>query len=47
MSDVVWGTSSHHVQRFEVFKGTPIIYGLGDLLFRHCKCCMWCIVWCG
>jgi poly-gamma-glutamate synthesis protein (capsule biosynthesis protein) len=33
--DLVWGTSSHHIQRFEVFKDTPIIYGLGDLLFRH------------
>lgn len=35
VSDLVWGTSSHHIQRFEVFRGTPIIYGLGDLLFRH------------
>ena len=34
-ADLVWGTSSHHIQRFEVFGGTPIVYGLGDLLFRH------------
>ena len=34
-ADLVWGTSSHHVQRFEVFDGKPIVYGLGDLLFRH------------
>ena len=34
-ADLVWGTSSHHIQRFEVFEGTPIIYGLGDFLFRH------------
>jgi len=46
-ADVVWGTSSHHVQRFEWFDAPrnaqtnmpamtkPIIYGLGDLLFRH------------
>lgn len=34
--DLVWGTSSHHIQRFEIApNGTPIIYGLGDLLFRH------------
>lgn len=33
--DLVWGTSSHHIQRFEVYAGTPVIYGLGDLLFRH------------
>lgn len=35
VSNLVWGTSSHHIQRFEVFENTPIIYGLGDLLFRH------------
>eukprot|EP01127_Copromyxa_protea_P014319 TRINITY_DN3969_c0_g1_i1.p1 TRINITY_DN3969_c0_g1~~TRINITY_DN3969_c0_g1_i1.p1 ORF type:complete len:389 (-),score=78.48 TRINITY_DN3969_c0_g1_i1:105-1271(-) len=35
VSDLVWGTSSHHIQRFEVYQGTPIIYGLGDLVFRH------------
>lgn len=35
VSNLIWGTSSHHIQRFEVFNGTPIIYGLGDLLFRH------------
>lgn len=34
-ADLVWGTSSHHVQQFEVYKGVPIIYGLGDFLFRH------------
>ena len=34
-ADLVWGTSSHHIQRFEVFRGTPIIYGLGDFMFRH------------
>eukprot|EP00037_Helgoeca_nana_P025436 m.278413 g.278413 ORF g.278413 m.278413 type:complete len:413 (+) comp26946_c0_seq6:456-1694(+) len=34
-ADLVWGTSSHHVQRFEVHRGTPIVYGLGDFLFRH------------
>ena len=34
-ADLVWGTSSHHIQRFEVYGGTPIIYGLGDFLFRH------------
>ena len=35
-ADLVWGTSSHHIQRFEVFEGSRIIvYGLGDLLFRH------------
>jgi hypothetical protein len=35
VSQLVWGTSSHHVQRFEVHGSTPIIYGLGDFLFRH------------
>ena len=34
-ADLVWATSSHHIQRFEVYRGTPIIYGLGDFLFRH------------
>lgn len=34
-ADLVWGTSSHHIQRFEVYDGKPIVYGLGDLLFRH------------
>ena len=34
-SDAVWGTSSHHVQGVEWWKGSPIIYGLGDFLFRH------------
>ena len=34
-ADLVWGTSSHHIQRFEVFRSTPIVYGLGDFLFRH------------
>ena len=34
-ADLVWGTSSHHIQRFEVYGGTPIVYGLGDFLFRH------------
>lgn len=34
-ADLVWGTSSHHVQRFEVWEGRPIVYGLGDFLFRH------------
>jgi hypothetical protein len=33
--DLVWGTSSHHIQPFEYYKGVPITYGLGDLLFRH------------
>jgi poly-gamma-glutamate capsule biosynthesis protein CapA/YwtB (metallophosphatase superfamily) len=28
-------TSSHHIQRFEVHAGRPIVYGLGDFLFRH------------
>jgi hypothetical protein len=35
VSNLVWGTSSHHIQRFEVFGETPIIYGMGDFLFRH------------
>jgi hypothetical protein len=35
VSDVVWGTSAHHIQKFEIFGTTPIIYGMGDLLFRH------------
>ena len=35
-ADLVWGTSSHHVQRFEITpEGKPIVYGLGDFLFRH------------
>jgi poly-gamma-glutamate synthesis protein (capsule biosynthesis protein) len=34
-ADLVWGTSSHHIQRFEVVGKTPIVYGLGDFLFRH------------
>ena len=34
-ADIVWGTSSHHIQRFEILDGKPIVYGLGDLLFRH------------
>eukprot|EP00039_Didymoeca_costata_P024222 m.9657 g.9657 ORF g.9657 m.9657 type:complete len:397 (-) comp4109_c0_seq1:140-1330(-) len=32
---LVWGTSSHHIQRFEVFNKTPIVYGMGDFMFRH------------
>lgn len=35
VSDLVWATSSHHIQRFEVWRGKPIIYGLGDFVFRH------------
>ena len=34
-SDAVWGTSSHHVQGVEWYAGRPIIYGMGDFLFRH------------
>ncbi|GMH89489.1 hypothetical protein TL16_g11472 [Triparma laevis f. inornata] len=34
-SDAVWGTSSHHVQGLEWYGGAPIIYGMGDFLFRH------------
>lgn len=34
-ADIVWGTSSHHIQRLEFYNGKPIIYGMGDLLFRH------------
>lgn len=34
-ADLVWGTSSHHIQRFEIYNSKPIIYGMGDLLFRH------------
>ncbi|GAB5361378.1 hypothetical protein AAMO2058_000708500 [Amorphochlora amoebiformis] len=33
-ADLVWGTSSHHIQRMERWKRKPIIYGLGDVLFR-------------
>eukprot|EP00466_Bigelowiella_natans_P003205 jgi/Bigna1/86763/estExt_fgenesh1_pg.C_130202 len=32
--DMIWGTSSHHIQRMEEHAGVPIIYGVGDLLFR-------------
>lgn len=35
VSDLVWATSSHHIQRFEVWKKKPIIYGPGDFVFRH------------
>ncbi|GMH62432.1 hypothetical protein TrRE_jg9613 [Triparma retinervis] len=34
-SSAVWGTSSHHVQGVEWYGGAPIIYGMGDFLFRH------------
>merc|ERR1719453_771156 len=34
-SDLVWGTGSHHVQRMENYKGRPIIYGLGNLIFPY------------
>lgn len=33
-ADFVWGTSSHHIQRMELWKGRPVAYGLGDVLFR-------------
>ena len=35
VSQLVWGTSSHHIQRFEVHGSTPVLFGLGDFLFRH------------
>ena len=34
-SSAVWGTSSHHVLGVEWYGGAPIIYGMGDFLFRH------------
>jgi len=34
-SDAVWGTSSHHIQGVEWYTGAPIIYGMGDFMFRH------------
>eukprot|EP00329_Picozoa_sp_Boothbay-MS584-11_P004923 47304_4 len=32
--DVVWGTSSHHIQPVEIYRGKPIIYGPGNTLFQ-------------
>lgn len=33
--DVVWGTSSHHIQPAEIYRGKPIIYGPGNTLFQR------------
>eukprot|EP01029_Cantina_marsupialis_P026369 TRINITY_DN706_c0_g1_i1.p1 TRINITY_DN706_c0_g1~~TRINITY_DN706_c0_g1_i1.p1 ORF type:complete len:424 (+),score=96.10 TRINITY_DN706_c0_g1_i1:152-1423(+) len=33
--DLVWGSSTHHLQGVEYYKGAPIIYSAGDFLFRN------------
>ena len=34
-ASVVWGTSSHHIQPIELYKGGVIIYGPGNLIFQN------------